>query len=588
MPHDNVPLMTSRQAKRNYQKSGKRFKFTPSQYRAAERRSELEERRKKTVAAEEKRKGNKRKRDEKDERERDNKRRQLAEGKISIEDTWGKVRASQPRLSFFGKTAAPVVRAATPTPEPESEVERKSEVEIGTQTEAGSDSEDCEALDEQSEEETIACEQPVKRAEGVKSPASPATAMISVMKLISHFASLRLSNFIPQKPQSLKRQTRHSTPEPLPMATNTLPKEDREQDLLDAQLQFSQSVWDFIIAEDGVDIDMDILEDQPRDPKLPSLPANNSKATSPGAMKDSDTTSTPSKRKATDSHHSSFCSPSKSMRSALSEMTRSDVNVRAQEKPDVTSTPKAGSALLSPSPKKDRSAKAETPADVLAMLSTQDLEIDLEDALNEKENEDPWRPVAKVGSQKQILGDKTSLYTKLPKSSPSQRKSHLVDEFLDLDDIDDAFFDLDDELSTDADEFDDGGAADSIFAQMSTQAVFGKPTTTNTTAHISTSPKTATNKITSSSPSRTRSGRPFAKANSFAFGSDALDDDFLAELTELADKAEAEAAAARPKKKGRRIPWLHRTASQEAAKQVQDEDAYFDEFLTSSPELSQV
>ena len=576
--------MTSRQAKRAYQKQGKKFKFTPSQFRAAERRSELEERRKKIVAAEETRRENKRKREEKDERERHSKKRQLADGKISIEDTWGKVRASQPRLlSFFGKPAAPVTRVATPTPEPEPE----SEPELESGSEAESENEDSEVLGERSEEETDACEQPVNVAEEVKSPASPATVMISVIKLISQLTRLKLSNLTPQNQQEApKSQKQRSTPPAAPMDPNADLKVDQEQDLLDAQLTFSQSFWDFVIAEDNVDIDKEILQDRDQHTNLASMPADNSKAASPVTMQPLRTTISP-KRKATDSHNSSFCSPSKSMRSVLSEMTRSDVNVRAQEKPDSTSTPKAGSALLSPSPKKDRSAKVETPADVLAMISTQDLEIDLEDALNEKENEDPWRPATKPDSQKLMLGTKDSVHNKLLRSSQIQRKSQLLDEFLDLDDIEDAFFDFENDLSG-ADEFDDGGAADSIFAQMSTQVVFGKPSAAQESVNLN----NPINKILSS-PSRTRSGRPFAKVNSF--GGDALDDDFLAELTELADKAEAEAAAARPKKKGRTIPWLHRTVSQEAAsvvaaKQREDEEveACLEEFLTPSPELSQV
>ena len=117
MPRQNLPPLTSKQAKRLHQKQGQRFTFTPSQYRAAERRELLEERRKQTIAKEQKKKENKRKREEKQEREREAKRQQLAEGKISIEDTWGKVTASQPRLGAFFRKPAAVPSLSTVTEE---------------------------------------------------------------------------------------------------------------------------------------------------------------------------------------------------------------------------------------------------------------------------------------------------------------------------------------------------------------------------------------------------------------------------------------------------------------------------------------
>ena len=67
----------------------------------ADRIDAREEQRKKELEKEKQRQVNKRKRDEKAERDRVVKRKMLEEGRITIEDTWGKVTASQPRLNKF-------------------------------------------------------------------------------------------------------------------------------------------------------------------------------------------------------------------------------------------------------------------------------------------------------------------------------------------------------------------------------------------------------------------------------------------------------------------------------------------------------
>src|SRR5271170_295744 len=118
MPHRNPPPLTTKKAKRLYQKSGKKFEFTASQFRAAERREELLARRRKEEAKAERRKANKRKREDKEEKERAAKRQQLAEGKIRPEDTWAKVGASQSRLNaFFKKPALPAKKSPEMPPE---------------------------------------------------------------------------------------------------------------------------------------------------------------------------------------------------------------------------------------------------------------------------------------------------------------------------------------------------------------------------------------------------------------------------------------------------------------------------------------
>ena len=81
--------------------------------------------------------------------------------------------------------------------------------------------------------------------------------------------------------------------------------------------------------------------------------------------------SSPLKRKA-NSPNSPFASPAKSSRSALAEMSPSKVNIRAQEKPDVTSAPPSSS--LTPSPAKQQ--QSESAADIIDGIATQDLQDD--------------------------------------------------------------------------------------------------------------------------------------------------------------------------------------------------------------------
>ncbi|RMZ81433.1 hypothetical protein DV738_g2311, partial [Chaetothyriales sp. CBS 135597] len=86
-----APAMTTRQAKRLNRKQTAQFEFTASQLRRADRQEEVEMREKKKQEKEQRRALNKRKREEQEEKQRAIKRRMLEEGKISIEDTWGRV-----------------------------------------------------------------------------------------------------------------------------------------------------------------------------------------------------------------------------------------------------------------------------------------------------------------------------------------------------------------------------------------------------------------------------------------------------------------------------------------------------------------
>lgn len=101
MPRPAKPPMTLKEAKRAYKKDDTGFRYTPSQMARADRQDAQEEKRRKALEKERTKLDNKRKREEKAERDRAVKRKMLDEGRITVEDTWGKVAASQPRLNKF-------------------------------------------------------------------------------------------------------------------------------------------------------------------------------------------------------------------------------------------------------------------------------------------------------------------------------------------------------------------------------------------------------------------------------------------------------------------------------------------------------
>ena len=569
MPRDNPPPLTSRQAKRLHAKRGKKFEFTPSQYRAAERRSELEERRKEAVAKEQRRKESKRKRGEKEERDRDLKRRQLAEGRITVEDTWGKVGSSQPRLvAFFKKPESP-------------SVEKSENVPHNEDSDRGNGKDFVEEKIEPVNKPTLAA------------PAEKAPTDV-VLNFFQSFCALSISDLFSQQPtmEANTAQGHESTQRTEPLAPPSQPG-DPDQGLLDAQLSFSQSFWDFVIAEDetaGLEAENTIINAEERSltpgcPNKPCIPQTGDEVTK----------ASPLKRKAADSHHSSFCSPSKSMRSVLSEMTRSDVNVRAQEKPDITSTPKP--ELTLPSPKQEQ--KAETPADVLALISTQDLEDDPDGPPHEKENQDPWLPDPKE-ARIRLDQDKTKPTTTTQSQQQlNSRPREDLDSFEDYEDL----FDLNFETHT-ADDFDEDGVDDSTLAGMSTQIPaakntrvndHGSPTKAKATSHTAstkpipfpkphmappTLPKQASATAQDLPKPIQRSKSGLTKSNSYSF--DCLEDEAL---MELAEQIEAETTRRTSNKGRRRIPWLHERSSQLSDDGTADLEA--DELLTPSPEIGE-
>ncbi|KPI41115.1 uncharacterized protein AB675_8214 [Cyphellophora attinorum] len=129
MPLPPRPPMTSKEAKRAHKKDPIKFKFTASQLRRAERADELEARRQDVEGKERKRKANRRQREEKEARDREAQQKLLQEGRISVEDTWGKVTASQPRLNaFFSRPISKPKGKATAIARTATETENEDEV----------------------------------------------------------------------------------------------------------------------------------------------------------------------------------------------------------------------------------------------------------------------------------------------------------------------------------------------------------------------------------------------------------------------------------------------------------------------------
>ncbi|EXJ73580.1 uncharacterized protein A1O5_03341 [Cladophialophora psammophila CBS 110553] len=133
MPRPAKPPMTLKEAKRAYKKEGIGGpRYTASQMARADKLDAREEKRKKEVEKERQRAENKRKREEKLERDRVARQKMVEEGRISIEDTWGKVTASQPRLNkFFGRK--PALLSNTIRAEPVSEKEDMQATEPTTE-----------------------------------------------------------------------------------------------------------------------------------------------------------------------------------------------------------------------------------------------------------------------------------------------------------------------------------------------------------------------------------------------------------------------------------------------------------------------
>ena len=541
------PPQTSKQARKAYLKSTKHFEYTATQKRVSERRLELDKRAKALQAKEQRKQGNKRKREEKEAAERDAKRKRIESGKAPQETLWGKVRASQPRLNAF--FAQPKVADEEADDQSESEGEAISNDSYHPEDERGDNPAD------------QAPEGAATETKGLESFFSSASSVKSI-----NMAPALDSNVgeVPARPKIEKAEVdAYNTWDGAPSQI-----EDPDQALLDAQLSLSQGIFDFDIAEDD-DAEWIPQEVEPI-AQLDITQNHNHK---------NHLLATPSKRKA-ESADLEFTSPAKSARSALSEMSPSKVNIRAQEKPDISSVASLSSKLPTPSPTKQASSQGAT--EVLAMIATQDLEDD--EFATDKENEDPCREELKTELLKKDFDQKTVAPTKdslkldpsrdlQPANKPSTQYPSFDEDIFDNDDFGAFESGLEDEQDDFDNDLDDEAlaalAVHSPFKQRSPifvgrisamTATVTKPLAfEDAPSTLRSMPPPQATSMKPTIPAHTtqpRRGVPAAtQGNSFAFD-DVQDDD----LTCFAEAFDIEnVSSVRPvrsnSKKSRTIPW---------------------------------
>ena len=569
------PPQTSKKARRAYLKSDKYFEFTTTQKRASERRLELDKRAKALQAKEQRKKENKRKRDDKEAAEREAKKQRIESGKAPIDTLWGKVRASQPRLNAF--FAQP--RTAEKDADNRSESETESNLDYDYDLEEGVGNNTAEPAAQDSGADV----------EGLENFFS-STASIRSTDMAQVGATEELAQ--PKFDDSVRDTYDIKTP----TASNP---EEPDQALLDAQLSLSQGIFDFDIAEDD---------------DAEWMPQGVEDVIQPGAVQpdkpQSHLLATPSKRKA-EANEVGFASPAKSARSALSEMSPSKVNIRAQEKPDILSVASFDSKLPTPSPAKQASSRSA--AEVLAMIATQDLEDD--EFATDKENEDPWQVESKKQSQKEDNAQKTAPPSIITNQGPSGSSDQVKSIQLQHQSFDESIFDEDDfeafesGLENDQDDYDHDVddealavlAAQSPSKQRSTAfaanlssamspkrlnfrdvpgpskpSALARDTASATVEAMRPPPNVHTKSVAVAHTISARHEQPIAtQGNNFAFD-DVQDDDLTAFADELDPIDSASLLRAEIKgKPSRTIPWNH--PSQSPMSQTSDEPLTQDE-----------
>jgi hypothetical protein len=571
-----IPPQTSKKARKAYLKANKHFEFTPTQARASERRLELEKRAKGLEAKEQRKKDNKRKREEKEAFEREAKRKRIESGKAPIEALWGKVRASQPRLhAFFAQPKAAddkVNDHSENEDEPNLGYDSYAEEEVGDKTieQAAQDS----AAETEGLEDFFFLEGSINSTDMAPALDSNAAETPAELEIDDPVVDAKNAN------NAALSQ-----------------REDPDQVLPDTQLLLSQGIFDFDIAED------DDAEWMPLEVKN----VNRSNGVE-GPNMQSRLLGTPSKRKA-EHDNSEFTSPAKSARSALSEMSPSKVNIRAQEKPDIFSVLPFPSKLPTPSPAKQPGRQ--TTDELLAMIAMQDFEDD--EFLTDKENADPFQSESKGGSQKKdgvqkITSTSGSIIKHDSPSTPNLVKNvqvqHLSfdEDIFDSDDFSALESGLEDEQDDYDNDLDDEALAAlaasspsahklALMSSRHPQTMAGgkletKELTTSTDRqeHVRAATgmqhpmQAALAKAQVASPGLQHQLPPATQGNSFAF--DDVQDDDLTSLVEEYDIAQAKPGeqARSQSKPSRMIPWNHPLQFQlpqgSDEQLTQDEDPY--------------
>lgn len=404
MPAAVPPPQTLKQAKRAYQKSNKGFTFTPSQERAAARRNAKDEHARKLREKEDRAKNNKRKRDEKEEKERQAKKLLVEKGQLSADALLPKVRSSQPRLSAFLR------HPSKPVSEPLPALPRREEDDETVKADSG-------------DENTL--------VNGNRPPV-PSPPKMDEEEIDNIFSTAPSAEVIFAAREKTSEAVAVAQPADIKYLQHSpRPNPEMSKDELEAQLgcRLSQAMLDF-----------DICEDPLSDSEQPPIAIMS-----------------PRKRKRGEDD---FATPTKSARSALSEMSPGRVLLRSQEKPDMTSAPSLAALLVSP--RYDRPSSSQLAKDTLAMISTQDFadEIEFSDG---KENSDPVRDVS---PRRHSLGysQGKSAGNAVVGGNKSASKLQQTLNY----DVDDCAFDeaIDEEEGED---YDDGDNADAAWLCLSSQ-----------------------------------------------------------------------------------------------------------------------
>jgi hypothetical protein len=539
MPAAVPPPLTSKQAKRLHQKSGKGFQFTASQERAAARRNQKDEHARKLREKEERAKTNKRKREEKEEKERTSKKRLIEKGRLPEDALLPKVSASQPRLSAFMRQPTRPVFAPLPPLPPR-----------------GDDDDETRKGDSDNEQDTLVDDQ----RPNVELP------LMDEAELEEFFSTAFASKeelVETQHPKSTKESRR---PTVSPVIKTTQPATtDMERSDLEAQLgcPLSQAMLDFEICEDP------LSESEQASIMTPS----------------------PRKRKR---DQDDFATTSKSARSALSEMSPAKVLLRSQEKPDTTSAPSIAARMMSP--EQQGSSSRQLAQETFAMISTQDFDEEI-DFTQEKENADPGHALSSLQRNSTAGKNKIVLQNTVarPSNSRSGKKNDTTVEY----DFDDSVFEglMDVGKATESDELKDleevdefdNGLDDADWAGLSTQkpkntavSTFGSPkkardlSAKNLMKSMAPPPHPSpvamlVQKLRQTTPNKEQA--PIEHQAPLASQTYSFDEDLEADMMALVDELDSTStSAAKKTKKGRTLPWTNRPANWDTQMATGDED----------------
>ena len=400
--------MTTRQARRAYQKSKKTWKPSSQFMRQAARREELEKRARKIEAKERRAKETRRKREAKEAEAKETLRKAIEQKRLPPEAALGKVGSSQPRLnSFFG-----AARAAAATSETEAVTEAVQSKDLALQTEVltqecsyNGSSPSKEPPNEVKEGEDLGIQ--VAPTTINDSPVhQPRSANISD----AHDEFGDLANFISSQNPLLeltqvlckeKGTTQSRTLAPLTEGKATcasnakieVSRSANSSKLTALGLQCpSPPDWDFAIVGDAeirAELCSEILVSADRSLRQTLSPISAEAKPSRNPLS--------RKRKAPAADITFLtASPVKSARHTLSELSPSDVNNRAQRKPD--GLPAYSPGVVAPSLWPQQGALKQPFADELGWLSTQFLEDD--EFGYDKENQSPWQSSTKSAARR--------------------------------------------------------------------------------------------------------------------------------------------------------------------------------------------